>query len=56
MRKVAESRLFDLCAAAQDIIENHEAEALNAAIEEVANRLETFLAGNRRLGTREKLP
>ncbi len=28
---------------------------LNAAIEEVANRLNTFLAGNRRLGARERL-
>jgi hypothetical protein len=55
MRKEVESRLFDLCAAAQDIIDNHEAEALNAAIEEVANRLKTFLDGNRRLGTRESL-
>jgi transcriptional regulator with XRE-family HTH domain len=55
MRKTVESRLFDLCAAAQDIIENHEAEALNAAIEEVANRLKTFLIGNRRLGAREKI-
>jgi transcriptional regulator with XRE-family HTH domain len=55
MRKTVEERLFDLCAAAQEIIENHEAEALNAAIEEVANRLNTFLKGNRRLGAREQL-
>lgn len=55
MRKAVEARLFDLCAAVQEIIENHEAEALNAAIEEVANRLRTFLDGNRRLGAREKL-
>jgi transcriptional regulator with XRE-family HTH domain len=55
MRKAVEARLFDLCAAVQEIIENHEAEALNAAIEEVANRLTTFLEGNRRLGAREKL-
>lgn len=55
MRKAVEERLFDLCAAAQEIIENHEAEALNAAIEEVANRLNTFLKGNRRLGARERL-
>jgi hypothetical protein len=55
MRKTVEERLFDLCAAAQEIIENHEAQALNAAIEEVANRLNTFLKGNRRLGAREQL-
>ena len=55
MRKAVEDRLFDLCAAAQDIIQNHEAQALNAAIEEVANRLNTFLKGNRTLGARERL-
>jgi transcriptional regulator with XRE-family HTH domain len=55
MRKAVEARLFDLCTAVQDIIDNHEAEALNAAIEEVANRLTTFLEGNRRLGARENL-
>ena len=56
IRKAVENRLFDLCAAAQDIINNHETQALNAAIEEVANRLNTFLKGNRRLGARERLP
>lgn len=55
MRKAVEDRLFDLCAAAQDIIQNHEAQALNAAIEEVANRLNSFLKGNRSLGARERL-
>jgi hypothetical protein len=55
MRKSVEERLFDLCAAAQEIIRNHEAQALNAAVEEVANRLNTFLKGNRRLGAREHL-
>lgn len=55
MRKAVEARLFDLCAAVQEVIDNHKAEALNAAIEEVANRLTTFLEGNRRLGAREKL-
>ena len=39
MRKSVEARLIGLCAAAQEIIENHEEEALNAAIEEVAARL-----------------
>jgi transcriptional regulator with XRE-family HTH domain len=55
IRKEVEARLFDLCAASQDIIKNHEAQALNAAIEEVANRLNTFLNGNRLLGAREQL-
>lgn len=55
MRKTVEEGLFNLCAATQDIIKNHEAQAMNAAIEEVANRLSTFLKGNRQLGTRERL-
>jgi transcriptional regulator with XRE-family HTH domain len=55
MRKGVAERLFDLCAASQDIIKNHEAQALNTAIEEVANRLNTFLKGNRGLGAREQL-
>jgi transcriptional regulator with XRE-family HTH domain len=55
IRKEAENRLFDLCAAAQEIITDHEASAFNAAIEEVAARLNTFLKGNRALGTRERL-
>ncbi len=55
MRETVEERLFDLCAAVEQIIENFETEALNAAIEEVARRLSTFLKGNRRLGARERL-
>jgi transcriptional regulator with XRE-family HTH domain len=55
MRKAVKDRVLDLCEAAQDIIKNHEEKALNAALEEVANRLNTFLKGNRRLGTRERL-
>jgi hypothetical protein len=55
MRKSVEGQLFDLCAAVQEIIENHETQALNAAIEEVANRLNSFLKGNRRVGAREQL-
>ena len=55
MRKSVEGKLFDLCAAVQDIIKNHEAQALNAAIEEVARRLNTFLKGNRQIGARERL-
>ncbi|MBF2759018.1 MAG: helix-turn-helix transcriptional regulator [Ectothiorhodospiraceae bacterium AqS1] len=55
MRKAVEERLLDLCVASKDIIENHEAQALSAAIEEVANRLNIFLKANRSLGAREKL-
>ena len=56
MRKSVKDRLLALCEAAQDIIKNHEEQALNAAIEEVANRLSTFLQGNRKLGARQRLP
>jgi transcriptional regulator with XRE-family HTH domain len=55
MRKSVEEQLFDLCAAVQEIIENREQQAITAAIEEVAGRLNTFLEGNRRLGAREQL-
>jgi hypothetical protein len=55
MRKAVADQLFDLCAAAQEIIENHEQHELNAAIEVVANRLNSFLKGNRSLGAREQL-
>ena len=55
MRKVAEDRLFDLREASKDIIENLEAQGLNAAIVEVNERLKTFLKGNRILGAREQL-
>jgi hypothetical protein len=55
MRKAVAEQLFDLCAAAQEIIENHEQHELNAAIEEVAKRLNDFLKGNRSLGARERL-
>jgi hypothetical protein len=47
--------LLALCAAADEIIDNHEAQALNAAIEEVGSRLRTFLDANRALGARERL-
>ena len=55
MRKAVEDRLLDLCYASQEIIRNHEAQALNAAIEEVTSSLNTFLEGNRELGAREQL-
>jgi hypothetical protein len=55
MRKSIEEQLFDLCAAVQEVIENQEREAITAAIEEVASRLNSFLEGNRSLAAREKL-
>jgi transcriptional regulator with XRE-family HTH domain len=55
MRSTVAEHLLDLCAAVDELIENHETQALSAAVEEVANRLSTFLQANRRLGTRERL-
>ncbi len=54
MRDTVSERLFALCAAATEIIENHEKHAVTAAIEEVARRLNTFLRGNGKLGARER--
>lgn len=55
MRKTVADNLLDLCAAVEELIENHETQALSAAMEEVANRLSTFLQANRKLGARERL-
>lgn len=54
MRNTVSKRLSDLCAAATEIIENHEKHAVTAAIEEVARRLNMFLRGNGKLGARER--
>jgi transcriptional regulator with XRE-family HTH domain len=54
MRKAYATRILDLCAAAGDLIKNHETKAVNAAIEEVVNQLAHFLEGNRTLKTRER--
>ncbi len=54
MRDAISERLFDLCAAATEIIENQEQHAVTVAIEEIARRLNSFLLGNRNLGARER--
>lgn len=54
MRMTVEARLFDLCAAADEVIKNHEAQALTAAMEEVAERLNSFLQTHSALPTRER--
>ncbi|WP_441281148.1 helix-turn-helix domain-containing protein [Tardiphaga sp. 862_B3_N1_1] len=56
MRERGADHLLDLCAAVEHLMENIEQQALHLAIEEVANRLSTFLKANRKLGTRERLP
>ena len=55
LRKVVENRLVDLRKKSQYIIKNSADQARNAAIEEVTNRLNAFLKGNRSLGAREQL-
>ena len=54
MRKACATRLQNLCAAIDDLIENHEAQAVSAAVEEVANQLRMFLESNSELKAREK--
>ena len=54
MRTAIAEALFDLCAAAEEIIQNQERHAVTAAIEEVARRLNTFLRGNGRPRARER--
>jgi len=54
MRSTVETRLFDLCAAADEVMKNHEAQALTAAMEEVAARLNSFLEAHPALPARER--
>lgn len=54
MRTTVEHRLFDLCAAADEVMKNHEAQALTAAMEEVAERLNSFLGTHPALPARER--
>lgn len=54
MRSTVETHLFDLCAAADEVMKNHEAQALTAAMEEVAERLNSFLHTHPALSARER--
>ncbi len=54
MREAVASRLFDLCAAADEVMKNHEAQALTAAMEEIAERLNSFLQTHLALAARER--
>ena len=54
LRKACAIRVLNLCAATDDLIENHEAQAVSVAVEEVANQLRIFLESNRELKAREK--
>lgn len=54
MRRTQSDRIRDLCRAIDDLIENHEVEAVNAAMEEVAAQLRTFVASNSELSSRPR--
>jgi len=54
MRSTVETQLFDFCAAADDVMRNHEAQALTAAMEEVAEKLNSFLHTHPALSARER--
>ena len=56
MRSAAADRLFDLCAAVDEVIEKHETGAITAAVEEVAKRLANFLDAHSKLGARQIPP
>lgn len=55
MRSTVETRLFDLCAAADEVTKNHEEQALIAAMEEIAETLSSFLQTHPKLAARERL-
>ncbi|MBO1077248.1 helix-turn-helix domain-containing protein [Roseomonas marmotae] len=55
MREAAAERLSDLCAAVNEILENHEAQTMIFAVEEVAKRMRDFLGAHSKLGARERL-
>lgn len=55
MREAAAERLFDLCAAVDEILNQHEAQTMIFAVEEVAKRLRNFLGAHPKLSARERL-
>ena len=54
MRRTKSDHVRDLCTAINDLIENHEVEAVNAAMEETAAQLRTFLASNSELAPKRR--
>jgi hypothetical protein len=55
MRTGAAEHMLDLCYAVEELIVDHETQAVSAAVEEVAAQLRNFLQANRKLGARERL-
>jgi transcriptional regulator with XRE-family HTH domain len=54
LREGVVDKIQRTCHAASDIIDNHEAEALNAAVEEVTKQLTNFIRGTPSLSTRDR--
>lgn len=54
MRETHAARVSNLAATVDDLVKNHEAQAVAAAVEEVARRLRTFLGSSEGLRTRER--
>ncbi len=54
MRRTQSDRVRDLCTAIDGLIENHEVEAVNAAMEEVATQLRAFLDSNSELAPKRR--
>lgn len=54
MRRTQSNRVQDLCTTINDLIENHEVEAVNAAMEEVATQLRAFLDSNSELASKRR--
>jgi transcriptional regulator with XRE-family HTH domain len=52
LRQTFEERLLGECAAADEVIQNHEKQAFTMAVQEVTNRLATFLDAHRPLPSR----
>jgi transcriptional regulator with XRE-family HTH domain len=56
LRKTYEERLLDECAAADEIIKNHETQAFTAAVQAVADRLGHFLSAHANVPARVRQP
>ncbi|SEA73445.1 helix-turn-helix domain-containing protein [Nitrosospira multiformis] len=56
LRKSHEERLLDECAAADEVVRNHETQAFTAAVQEVADRLSHFLGAHSSLPPRIRQP
>jgi len=56
LRKSYEARLLDECAAADEVVRNHETQAFTTAVQAVANQLSNFLGAHAPLPPRVRQP